>query len=135
MKLKCRALPGLPCWLAPAYFWSDFCLLRAKEVRISDLKTMPTFADMKQYLRVGLGSGLDSLVRNIAYFFMIIRLVNTIGPTEIGGYYLTVQILWGFMLVPVLAFADSAKALIANASDDWSASGDCGFLPWQSPLL
>ena len=93
-------------------------LLRAKEIRISDLKTMPTFADMKQYLRVGLGSGLDSFVRNIAYFFMIIRLVNTIGPAEIGGYYLAVQLLWGFMLVPVLAFADSAKALIANASDD-----------------
>lgn len=93
-------------------------LLRAKEVRLSELKTLPSFTDMRQYLRVGLGSGLDSLVRNIAYFFMIIRIVNTIGPAEIGGYYLTIQILWGFMLVPVLAFADSTKALIANASDD-----------------
>ncbi len=93
-------------------------LLRAKEVRTSELKSLPTFTDMRQYLRVGLGSGLDSLVRNIAYFFMIIRLVNTIGPAEIGGYYLTMQILWGFMLVPVLAFADSAKALVANASAD-----------------
>lgn len=93
-------------------------LLRAKEVRTSELKSLPTFTDMRQYLRVGLGSGLDSLVRNIAYFFMIIRLVNTIGPAEIGGYYLTMQILWSFMLVPVLAFADSAKALVANASAD-----------------
>ena len=93
-------------------------LLRAKEVRISDLKTLPSFTDMRQYLRVGLGSGLDSLVRNIAYFFMIIRIVNTIGSGEIGGYYLTMQILWGFMLVPVLAFADSTKALVANASED-----------------
>ncbi len=93
-------------------------LLRVKEIRLSDLKTLPSFADMRQYLRVGLGSGLDSLVRNVAYFFMIIRIVNTIGPAEIGGYYLTIQILWGFMLVPVLAFADSTKALVANASDD-----------------
>ena len=93
-------------------------LLIAKEVRISDFGTLPTFTGMRQYLRVGLGSGLDSLVRNIAYFFMIIRIVNTIGPEEIGGYYLTMQILWGFMLVPVLALADSTKALIANASDD-----------------
>ena len=93
-------------------------LLRVKEIRLSDLKPLPSFADMRQYLRVGLGSGLDSLVRNVAYFFMIIRIVNTIGPAEIGGYYLTIQILWGFMLVPVLAFADSTKALVANASDD-----------------
>jgi Na+-driven multidrug efflux pump len=73
---------------------------------------------MRQYVRVGIGSGVDSLVRNLAYFFMIIRIVNTIGATEIGGYYIAIQILWSFMLVPVLAFADSAKALVANASGD-----------------
>lgn len=93
-------------------------LIRSRHIPLRDLKTRPSFADMGQYLRVGLGSGLDSLIRNVAYFFMIIRLVNTIGPAEIGGYYLALQILWGFMLVPVLAFADSAKALVANASDD-----------------
>ena len=85
---------------------------------ISSLLVRPSFGDMRVYLRVGLGSGLDSLVRNVAYFFMIIRLVNTIGAAEIGGYYLAIQILWSFMLVPVLAFADSAKALVANASGD-----------------
>lgn len=78
----------------------------------------PSFADMREYLRVGLGSGADSLIRNVAYFFMIIRIVNTIGAEEIGGYYVAIQILWSFMLVPVLAFADSAKALVANASGD-----------------
>ena len=93
-------------------------LLRAKAVRLEELKAPPTFADLRQYLRVGLGSGLDSLIRNVAYFVMIIRIVNAIGPAEIGGYYLTIQILWGFMLVPVLAFADSAKALVANAAHD-----------------
>ena len=73
---------------------------------------------MREYLRVGLGSGADSLIRNVAYFFMIVRIVNTIGSTEIGGYYVAIQILWSFMLVPVLAFADSAKALVANVSGD-----------------
>ena len=93
-------------------------LLRAKNVRLVLLKAPPSFTDMREYLRVGLGSGVDSLVRNLAYFFMIIRIVNTIGATEIGGYYIAIQILWSFMLVPVLAFADSAKALIANAAND-----------------
>ena len=87
-------------------------------IPVSSLLVRPSFGDMRVYARVGLGSGLDSLVRNIAYFFMIIRLVNTIGATEIGGYYLAIQILWSFMLVPVLAFADSAKALVASASRD-----------------
>ena len=93
-------------------------LFQAKRVPPGYLTTRPTFAGLGEYLRVGLGSGADSLIRNVAYFFMIIRIVNTIGSTEIGGYYVAVQILWSFMLVPVLAFADSAKALVANASDD-----------------
>ena len=93
-------------------------LTRAKNVPSRYLTTLPTFTDMREYLRVGLGSGADSLIRNVAYFFLIIRLVNTIGSDEIGGYYVAVQIFWSFMLVPVLALADSAKALVANYSGD-----------------
>ena len=93
-------------------------LLWVKEIRLGALTTLPSFTDMRQYLRVGFGSGADSLIRNIAYFFMIIRIVNTIGAEEIGGYYVAIQILWSFMLVPILAFSDSAKALVANASGD-----------------
>ena len=93
-------------------------LLLSRGALLEALKTPPSFADMKEYLRVGLGSGADSLIRNVAYFFMIIRIVNTIGAEEIGGYYVAIQILWSFMLVPVLAFADSAKALVANAYGD-----------------
>ncbi len=93
-------------------------LFRAKSIPFAALTTLPSFADMRVYLRVGLGSGADSLIRNVFYFFMIIRIVNTIGSTEIGGYYLAVQILWSFMLVPVLALGDSAKALVANAAGD-----------------
>ena len=83
-----------------------------------NLVTRPSFADVKEYLRVGFGSGTDSLVRNVAYFVMIIRIVNTIGSDEIGGYYLAIQVLWSFMLVPVLALADTAKALVSNVSHD-----------------
>ena len=93
-------------------------LLLSRGTLSEALKSPPSFADMGEYLRVGLGSGADSLIRNVAYFFMIIRIVNTIGTEEIGGYYVAIQILWSFMLVPVLAFSDSAKALVANASGD-----------------
>ena len=93
-------------------------LLLTRQMPPGYLTAPPSFADMREYLRVGLGSGVDSSIRNAAYFIMIIRLVNTIGTTEISGYYVAIQILWSFMLVPVLAFADSAKALVAQESDD-----------------
>jgi Na+-driven multidrug efflux pump len=77
-----------------------------------------SFRDWKTYMRVGGWSGLDSLVRNLAYFFMIIRLLNLLGADAIGGYYLAMQIIWSFMLVPILALAETTKVLIANHSAD-----------------
>ena len=106
-------------------------LLASRRMPSGYLTTLPTFADMRQYLRVGLGSGVDSAIRNAAYFIMIIRLVNTIGTTEISGYYVAIQILWSFMLVPVLAFADSSKALIAQES----ANPERVRVLWRSSML
>ncbi|MFC1909307.1 MATE family efflux transporter [Chloroflexota bacterium] len=77
-----------------------------------------TLKDWKVYLRVGGWSGLDSLVRNLAYFFMIIRLLNLLGENAIGGYYLAMHIFWSFLLVPILALSETAKVLIANHSAD-----------------
>ena len=74
--------------------------------------------DWRTYLKVGFGSGLDSLVRNIAYFFMIVRLINLLGENAIGGYFLAMHIFWSFLLVPVLALSESAKVLMANSSND-----------------
>jgi Na+-driven multidrug efflux pump len=77
-----------------------------------------SFRDWKTYLSVGGWSGLDSLVRNIAYFFMVVRLLNLIGANAIGGYYLAMNIIWSFMLVPILALSETTKVLIANHSLD-----------------
>ncbi|MFC1932274.1 MATE family efflux transporter [Chloroflexota bacterium] len=77
-----------------------------------------TLKDLKIYLRVGGWSGLDSIVRNLAYFFMIVRLLNLIGESSIGGYYLAMHIIWSFLLVPILALAESTRVLIANHSDN-----------------
>ena len=91
-------------------------LFRIKGTGFGSLLAMPSFSGLRTYLRVGMWSGTDSVIRNAAYFVMIIGIVNSIGVGEIGGYYVFIQIMWGFLLVPVLAFAESAKALIANAS-------------------
>ena len=47
---------------------------------------------------------------------MIVRLLNLLGPDAIGGYYLAMHIIWSFMLVPVLALAETTKVLVANNS-------------------
>jgi len=75
-----------------------------------------TLRDWKTYLKVGGWSGLDSLVRNIAYFFMVVRLLNLLGENAIGGYYLAMHIIWSFLLVPILALAETTRVLIARTS-------------------
>jgi Na+-driven multidrug efflux pump len=86
--------------------------------KVKNLLSFFTLKDWRIYLRVGGWSGLDSLVRNVAYFFMIVRLVNLLGESSIGGYYLAMHIIWSFLLVPILALAESTRVLIANHSED-----------------
>lgn len=78
----------------------------------------PFFVNWKTLFTVGGWSGLDSLIRNLAYSILIVRMINLIGTKEIGGYYLAMHIFWGFLLVPVLAFSESAKALLSNHMND-----------------
>lgn len=86
--------------------------------RVRNLFSFFTLKDWKTYFRVGGWSGLDSLVRNVAYFFMVVRLLNLLGENAIGGYYLSMHLIWSFMLVPILALAESARVLIARNSED-----------------
>ena len=88
--------------------------------KVRNLLSFFTLKDWNIYLRVGGWSGLDSLVRNFAYFFMIVRLLNFLGENAIGGYYLAMHIFWSFLLVPILALSESAKVLMAHHSADLS---------------
>lgn len=96
-------------------------LILLRSILFDKVKSFISFfslKDWKIYIRVGGWSGFDSLVRNVAYFFMIIRLLNLLGESSIGGYYLAMHIIWSFLLVPILALAESTKVLIANHSAD-----------------
>jgi Na+-driven multidrug efflux pump len=86
--------------------------------QVSNFFSFFTLKDWKTYLKVGGWSGLDSLVRNIAYFFMVVRLLNLLGENAIGGYYLAMHIIWSFLLVPILALAESTRVLIARTSEN-----------------
>ncbi len=105
--------------LAASFFLFLTVIIMARHLLTEKVKQwwhLFSFRDWKTYMGVGVWSGLDSLVRNIAYFFMIIRLLNLLGADTIGGYYLAMHIIWSFLLVPVLALAETTKVLIANHS-------------------
>ncbi len=97
-----------------------FLLRRVLFEKVQNFVSFFTLKDWKPYIRVGGWSGLDSLVRNIAYFLMIVRLLNLLGDSSIGGYYLAMHIIWSFLLVPILALSESTRVLIANHSADIS---------------
>ena len=52
-------------------------------------------------------SGLESLVRNVAYLLMVSRMVNMVG--EQGTYWVANNFIWGWMLLPVLQLGELIK--------------------------
>ena len=66
-----------------------------------------SFAWMKDFLRVGGISGVESFVRNIAYMLMISRMVNMVG--EQGTYWVANNFIWGWLLLPILQLGELIK--------------------------
>lgn len=66
-----------------------------------------SFAWMKDFLRVGGISGLESFVRNIAYMLMVSRMVNMVG--EQGTYWVANNFIWGWLLLPINQLAELIK--------------------------
>lgn len=64
------------------------------------------------WLRVGAKSGLESLVRNIAFVVMILQLVNQV--EQAGVFWLANQFIWGWLLLPILALGQLVKRDAAN---------------------
>lgn len=65
------------------------------------------FAWMKEFVKIGGISGLESLVRNVAYMVMISRMVNVVG--EQGTYWVANNFIWGWLLLPVLQLGELIK--------------------------
>lgn len=74
------------------------------------------FKWMKEWFRVGKFSGLESLLRNLAFMIMIVRMVNVVG--EQGNYWIANNFIWGWLLIPALALSDLVKQEIAESKDN-----------------
>lgn len=64
-------------------------------------------AFVKDYLIIGLFSGSQILLDNIIYSAIVCKMVNAVA--EQGNYWIANNIIWGLMLVPILALAEIIK--------------------------
>ena len=63
---------------------------------------------IKDWIRSGFYSGATSFVNNAFYFYMIVRMVNTV---QSQGYYWTANnFIWGILLVPILSLGSVVKS-------------------------
>ena len=66
------------------------------------------FSWLKDLFKKGGISGLESLVRNLAFMLMIVRMVNVVG--EQGTFWVANNFIWGWLLLPVLQLGELVKA-------------------------
>ena len=85
-------------------------LLEREEIRIFKRENW-SFSWAKEFMIVGGLSGLESLVRNIAYMVMIARMVNMV--SEQGTYWVANNFIWGWLLLPVLQLGELIKQEVA----------------------
>ncbi|MBO5223117.1 MAG: multidrug transporter, partial [Clostridia bacterium] len=81
-------------------------LLAKEEVKVFR-KAKLNFVWTKEFAKVGGISGVESLVRNVAYMVMIARMVNVVG--EQGTYWVANNFIWGWLLLPVLQLGELIK--------------------------
>ncbi len=74
------------------------------------------FAWAKDFVRIGGISGVESLVRNVAYMVMIARMVNMVG--EQGTYWVANNFIWGWLLLPVIQLGELIKQEVAADKDN-----------------
>lgn len=90
-------------------------LLRKEDIHIFSNERL-SFSWMKEYGKIGACSGLESLVRNIAFMIMISRLVNVI--SEQGNYRIANNFIWTWLLLPATALYDVIKKETAESTEN-----------------
>ena len=81
-------------------------LLLAEKVNVFSLERLD-FSWAGEFIKIGGISGVESLVRNVAYMVMVARMVNVVG--EQGTYWVANNFIWGWLLLPVLQLAELIK--------------------------
>lgn len=92
-------------------FIMSIILLKRESVNVFSHGRL-SFAWMREFLRIGGISGIESLVRNCAYMLMIARMVNIVN--EQGTYWVANSFIWGWLLLPVTQLAELIKQEVST---------------------
>ena len=93
----------------------SLALLAKEQINIF-AKIKLDFSWAKEFFRVGSISGVESLVRNVAYMVMIARMVNVVG--EQGTYWVANNFIWGWLLLPVIQLGELIKQEVATDKEN-----------------
>ncbi len=93
----------------------SFIMLKKEDINIFRKKKLE-FVWLKEYGRIGLWSGVESLVRNVAFMLMVSRLVNVIA--EQGNYWVANNFIWTWLLLPSIALYDVIQKEVAENKDN-----------------
>ncbi len=93
----------------------SLALLAKEEIKVF-AKAKLKFSWAKEFVKVGGISGVESLVRNVAYMVMIARMVNVVG--EQGTYWVANNFIWGWLLLPVLQLGELIKQEVASNKEN-----------------
>ena len=89
--------------------------LKREDIHVFRRKKLE-FGWLKEYGKIGLFSGLESFVRNIAFMLMVSRLVNVIA--EQGTYWVANNFIWTWLLLPATALYDVIKKETAENKEN-----------------
>lgn len=87
-------------------FGTTLFLLVKNEVNVFNKEKMD-FKWMKEFVRIGGISGLESFVRNLVYMVMVARMVNVVN--EQGTYWVANNFIWGWLLLPITQLGELIK--------------------------
>ena len=90
-------------------------ILEKEEVNVFS-KAKLDFLWAKEFVKVGGISGIESLVRNVAYMVMIARMVNIVG--EQGTYWVANNFIWGWLLLPILQLGELIKQEVSTNKEN-----------------
>ena len=95
-------------------FFVALILLAKNGINIFSKDKM-SFTWVKQFLKIGGISGLESFIRNLAYMVMIVRMVNIVD--EQGTYWVANNFIWGWILLPILQLGELIKQETSTNKD------------------
>lgn len=95
-------------------FGTTLFLLAKNGINVFNTEKM-NFNWIKDFIKVGGVSGIESFVRNLAYMIMIARMINVVN--EQGTYWVANNFIWGWMLLPILQLGELIKQETSTNKD------------------